>query len=192
MKVVILSIGLALQFFSLIAYSEGFDKESAVADVKATTKAFGGALKQELVKALQADGPLYALQVCNAEAMPITAQIATDHEADVFRVSLKNRNPNNIPNEWQRKVLIDFDARVANGEDVTSMASFEVIELDNKKQVRFMKALPTEGACLACHGTNIGTEVKSKLDELYPADKAVGYSVGEVRGAIVVVKDYSK
>jgi len=53
-----------------------------------------------------------------------------------------------------------------------------------------MKAVPTEGVCLACHGQNISPEVQTKLNELYPDDKATGYSLGQVRGAIVVIKDY--
>jgi len=51
-----------------------------------------------------------------------------------------------------------------------------------------MKALPTQGLCLNCHGgpDKIAGEVKAKLAELYPADKAVGYSEGQIRGALTV------
>lgn len=177
---------------ALPGQSSEFNKEVAINEAKATTKAFGGALKSELIAAMQAGGPVNALNVCNAEAMPITAAIAEEKNADVFRVSLKNRNPDNVPNDWQSKVLKDFDARAANGEDIATMASVEIIEDNDKTQLRFMKALPTEGACLACHGGQIGTDVQAKLNELYPEDKATGYSLGEVRGAIVVIKDYLK
>jgi len=33
-------------------------------------------------------------------------------------------------------------------------------------------------------------DVKAKLQELYPEDKVTGYPLGQVREAVVVVKDY--
>ncbi len=190
MKPIALSIALVLPFLSLSLPAQEFDKQKATAEAKATVQAFGGALKTELIAAMSAGGPLNALDVCNVEAMPITAHVGEEKNSDVSRVSLKNRNPDNVPNEWQKSVLEDFDARAANGEEIGPMASVSVVETDGKTQLRFMKAVPTEGACLACHGQNISSEVQTKLNELYPEDKATGYSLGQVRGAIVVVKDY--
>jgi len=165
------------------------DLKAEVESAKKTTKAFGGALKAELKKAMKAGGPLNALDVCNTEAMPITERVAKEQGATLSRVSLKNRNPDNAPNDWQEAVLEDFDARFAKGEDVKKMAFAKVIESDGKKQFRFMKALPTGGKCLECHGTEIDADVGAKLAELYPSDKATGYQKGQVRGAIVIVKD---
>ena len=165
------------------------EKKAAVKEAKAITKSFGGALKKELKKAMKAGGPINALDVCNTKASPITKQAAIDHKAMVTRVSLKNRNPENFPNEWQKLVLEDFDARAAKGESVKKMGFSKIVEEDGKKTLRFMKALPTGGACLDCHGTEIDADVQAKLKELYPEDKAVGYDKGQVRGAIVVIKE---
>ncbi len=165
------------------------EKKEAVKEAQMITKAFGGALKKELKKAMKAGGPINALDVCKTEAMPITKQAAIDHNALVTRVSLKNRNPENIPNEWQKLVLEDFDARAAKGEDVKKMGFSKIVEEDGKKTLRFMKAVPTGGACLDCHGTEIDADVQAKLKELYPDDKAVGYKKGQVRGAVVVIKE---
>jgi len=175
---------------SLGLQAEDFDKDKAVSEAKNITQTFAGKLRSELMGAMQTGGPMNALAVCNIEAMPITSEIATDKNAQVSRVSLKNRNPGNIPNEWQRAVLMDFDSRAANGEDVVKMASVEVIDHMGKQRLRFMKALPVGGECLACHGEQLSDDVQAKINELYPDDKATGYSVGQVRGAIVVVKDY--
>jgi len=173
------------------ATANEFNKDSAVQEAKVITKSFAGSLKKELVAAMGDGGPINALEVCNVKAMPISADATSNSDAMVSRVSLKNRNPLNIPNEWQELVLKDFDQRAAAGENVESMASAQVVKLDSgKHQLRFMKALPTGGVCLACHGQQIDASVKSRLNELYPADRATGYSVGEVRGAIVVIKDY--
>jgi len=168
-----------------------FDKDAALQEAKKITKNFAESLQKELQSAMKAGGPQNALQVCNIEAMPITAQNSIDSDAQISRVSLKNRNPDNAPNDWQKAILEDFDKRVAAGEDPQPMASATVVKLDSgKHQFRFMKAVPTGGVCLACHGQGIDSELQARLDELYPEDKATGYSAGEVRGAVVVVKEY--
>ena len=168
---------------------EGVNLKAEVASAKKTTKAFGRALKAELKKAKKAGGLIKAIEVCNTEAMPITARVAKEQGATLSRVSLKNRNAENVPNDWQKVVLEDFDARFAKGESVKKMAFAKIVENDGKKQFRFMKALPTGGKCLDCHGSEIDADVSAKLAELYPDDKATGYQKGQVRGAIVIVKD---
>jgi hypothetical protein len=43
---------------------------------------------------------------------------------------------------------------------------------------------------VACHGVSdkITPEVAERLHTLYPADKATGYTVGQIRGAITIRK----
>jgi len=64
----------------------------------------------------------------------------------------------------------------------------EIVNEDGKRTLRYMKALPTQALCLNCHGgpDKIAAEAKAKLTELYPNDKAVGYSEGQIRGALTV------
>lgn len=190
MRIIHLCVAIFLPIVSTSLSAQEFDKQKATADAKATVQAFGGALKSELIAAMQSGGPVNALNVCNVKAMPITASVSEQRDAQISRVSLKNRNPGNTPNDWQKLVLEDFDNRAAAGEDIATMASVSVIDIDGKKQLRFMKAVPTEGACLACHGQNIAPDIQTKLYDLYPEDKATGYTLGQVRGAIVVIKDH--
>ena len=51
-----------------------------------------------------------------------------------------------------------------------------------------MKAIPTQPMCLQCHGkpADMKDNVKAILAKEYPEDKAVGYSLGEIRGAISI------
>ena len=100
MKIRTLSIAAGLLLLSFHTQSADINKEKALTEVKGITKAFAGALKTELVAAIRSGGPAQALEVCNTEAMPITTRIGDEQNADVFRVSLKNRNPDNVPNEW--------------------------------------------------------------------------------------------
>ena len=51
-----------------------------------------------------------------------------------------------------------------------------------------MKAIPTGGVCLACHGENLAQGVQETITTLYPNDKATGFKSGDIRGAFVVTK----
>ena len=184
--ILITSISLLI---SSVTIADSPDKAAAIDEAKAITQQFGGLLRTTLIGAIQSGGPMNALDVCNIEAMPITSGVSDEHNAEVSRVSLKNRNPNNAANDWQRIVLEDFDKRAAAGESIETMASHEFVETDGKTQLRFMKALPTGGPCLACHGQELNGDLQARINELYPDDKATGYTLGDVRGAIVVVKD---
>ena len=165
------------------------ENKAAIGEAKQITKAFGGALKAKLKAAMKEGGPINALTICNTEATPIAEKAAKENNALVSRVSLKNRNPDNVPDDWQKTVLEDFDARAAKGENVKKMAFAKIVENNGKKQLHFMKALPTGGLCLDCHGSNIEADVQTKVAELYPDDKATGYQKGQVRGAVVIIKD---
>ena len=55
----------------------------------------------------------------------------------------------------------------------------------NKEEVNFYYPITTNTMCLQCHGKpdeQVKTETLTMLKNLYPADKAVGYDVNEVRG----------
>ena len=67
----------------------------------------------------------------------------------VARTSLKYRNPDNATDAWERKVLEQFEARKANGEDPKQITHTEVVEDGGKKTFRFMKAIPTGPVCRA-------------------------------------------
>lgn len=166
------------------------DYSNDAALAKASIMALGGSLKGELVKAMQAGGPIAAIPVCHEKAPAIAQQVSTEKGVTVSRTSLKLRNPDNAPTAWQQTVLEDFEARKAKGEDPQKMAYSAVVESGGKKEFRFMKAIPTGGLCLNCHGATVQPEVLTKIKALYPEDKATGYVVGDLRGAFVVTKPF--
>ncbi|MFT6919058.1 MAG: hypothetical protein ACJA2G_001693 [Cognaticolwellia sp.] len=59
---------------------------------------------------------------------------------------------------------------------------------DLKSVLRYMKAIPTGGLCLACHGSKLADDVSSKVNELYPNDQATGFKLGDIRGAFTLQK----
>lgn len=162
------------------------DKAALAEEAKAVVQALGGKLKGELEAAMKAGGPVEALNVCKDKAPEIAKAVSAEKGVQVSRVSLKNRNPQmGAANEWQTKVLNDFEAKKAAGEDPATIAYAEVVD----NEFRFMKAIPTGEVCLKCHGTELSPAVTAKLTELYPQDKATGFKEGDLRGAFVVVKN---
>ena len=162
--------------------TETANAQIAVAD-------FAGNLKAKLMEAMQSSGPMKALSVCNHKVPAITAHLADVYGKQLSRVSLKYRNSNNRPDDWQRTILEDFEARKALGEDANKMVYAEIVTKDNKRQFRFMQAIVTEDRCLICHGKNISPKLKKRITKLYPNDQAVDYEQGDIRGAFVVVNN---
>lgn len=168
-----------------LAAAEPADHSAAA---EAAIVAFGGALKAELTSAMQAGGPLNAIEVCHSRAPAIAEAVSLDSDMQLSRVSLRNRSPYNAPNEWQSAVLQAFEARLAAGESAAALTWEEVAETDDGKEFRLMKAIPTGAVCLACHGESIAPPVAEKIAELYPEDRATGFREGDIRGAFVVTK----
>jgi hypothetical protein len=129
-----------------------------------------------------------AIAACNDKAPKMAAATSQSTGWAIRRVSLKNRNPKAVPDAWEQAVLEDFDRRRAAGESPANMEKAEIVAEGDKRTLRYMKALPTQGVCLNCHGTEdkINSAAKAKLTELYPNDKATGYSEGQIRGALTV------
>lgn len=160
-----------------------------VAEAKGIIQQFATELQGELQAAMQEGGPVQAIEVCKERAPGIAEELSAQTGWTVGRTSLKTRNvAHNRPDPWEAEVLARFDARQAAGEDVQTMAYAEVVDGEDGKRFRFMKAIPTAEICLACHGQDVAPEVTEALDAAYPDDQARGYEVGEVRGAFSLSK----
>ena len=133
-------------------------------------------------------GPENAINVCKEQAPKMAAAASAETGWAIRRVSLKNRNPKAVPDAWERAVLEDFDKRNAAGEKPAVLEKGEIVTENGKKFYRYMKALPTQEICLMCHGATekLSPAVHAKLQELYPQDKAIGYAVAEIRGAMTL------
>lgn len=131
-----------------------------------------------------------AIGACRDFAPRLATEASAESGWTIRRVSLRNRNPKALPDAWERAVLEDFDRRAAAGEAPATLEKGEAIGNGTTHEYRYMKALPTQELCLACHGTaeRIGPAVKARLAELYPDDRATGYRPGEIRGALTLRK----
>ena len=128
-----------------------------------------------------------AIPVCKDMAPKMAGEISRQTGWKIKRVSLKARNDARaIPDEWEKAALEDFDKRAAAGEPPAQLEKGEKVG----NEYRYMKALPVQPLCLNCHGPadQLSPAVKSVLSQHYPNDRATGYSVGQIRGAISVRK----
>jgi hypothetical protein len=181
-----------LSFFTLsmavISTVHARDYTAEVDASRATAREFMQTLKQELQGGMQDGGPVNAISVCNLSAPGIANTYSVRHGWDVGRTSLKLRNPANAPDAWERSVLESFDERKGAGEDPAKMEHHEVVRQDGVKVLRYMKAIPTAKLCLACHGENIDSITRTRLEKLYPDDQALGYKAGDIRGAFTITQ----
>ncbi|MDI6749958.1 MAG: DUF3365 domain-containing protein [Rhodocyclaceae bacterium] len=147
-------------------------------------------LLEVLQDEIDKSGHAGAISVCREKAPEMAKNLSAQLGWQIRRVSLKNRNPKAVPDAWERATLEDFERRLAAGEKPTGIDKGEIVEENGQKFYRYMKALPTQDLCLNCHGTpeRLAPGVAEKLKELYPDDKAVGYSSAQIRGAITAKK----
>jgi hypothetical protein len=149
---------------------------------------FFGSLKSELQAALQEGGPVTAISICKLKAPRLTKEFSSLSGWYLARTSLKLRNPNNHPDEWESNVLEEFEARKASGESLQNMEYAEVVDIDGKNIFRYMQAIEVMDLCLNCHGQNIKPEISRILKQLYPNDHATGFKKGDLRGAFTLAK----
>lgn len=171
-----------------MSYVSAGDYSKELEESRATVNEFLQTLKQELQKGMQQGGPINAVSVCNLTAPGIANTYSIRKGWQVGRTSLKTRNPNNSPDAWEHAVLESFDERKAAGEDPAKLEFHEVVKTNGKRELRYMKAIPTGGLCLACHGEQLDLQVKTRIETLYPHDEARGYQMGDIRGAFTITQ----
>lgn len=186
MKTLPFSAVLLLAGASVTLHAETTDPD--LIQARLLVKQFGGQLKAEVAAGMKAGGPVTTIEICSAKAPVIAQEVSTASGWDVGRTSLKLRNPANAPDDWELKVLQQFEARKAAGEPVATLEYAETIHSGDTQQYRYMKAIPTEEVCLNCHAAEIKPEVEAKLSQIYPADEARGFAVGDIRGAFTLSK----
>jgi len=167
------------------AQDEAARTDEARAIAASLTTGLGGKLQE----AIKSGGPAAAIGVCTSVAPTMTGALSRQRGIKVTRVSLKVRNPLlGTPDAWEQGVLAAFETRLAKGEAPDKLEFAETVSEPAGKYFRYMKALPVQPLCLNCHGdaTRFAPEVREALARDYPADRATGYAVGQLRGAISI------
>lgn len=144
-------------------------------------------VRGELLKAIEASGPLRAIVVCKYTVPEIASSVSRKYGARVTRISLHTRNPSlGWGDAWEQKVMLDFEDRVAKGAVAEGMEHAEVVAEPTGKYLRYMRVLPMLPVCMACHGPadQISESIRQQLAHDYPHDRGTGTALGKVRGAV--------
>jgi hypothetical protein len=149
------------------------------------------ALRQGLVArltaAMEAGGPVGAIDFCSDEALSLTQEIqgTLQHGLTLKRTSFRYRNPVNAPDETDEAALLSFERML---ESMPDEPPPNVICWVSDEEARYYEPLFVAEPCLQCHGSldRMDPQVKATLADRYPADLATGYAIGDFRGLIRV------
>ncbi|NNM30621.1 MAG: DUF3365 domain-containing protein [Akkermansiaceae bacterium] len=158
------------------------DAAQLTAESRAVVKTFATELQAALQESLAGGGPVQAISTCKEVAPAIAARLSREKGWTVGRTSLKLRNPDNAPDAWETARLDSMAQRLAAGTDPATLEEHK----RTPHSFRYMKAIPIQPACLLCHGESLAPPLAATLDAAYPADRARGYKLGELRGAFTV------
>lgn len=164
--------------------------EKTLLETRAVAMELSTQLAGRLKKEIGENGPASAVDVCNLVAPEIARTLSQKNNWQVGRVGTRVRNPLNQPNVWQQTALTTFAENAAKGEKFEQMETYSVAMIDGEPMLRYAKAIGLQPMCVVCHGKaeQIPSSVKARLQEKYPNDLATGYSPGELRGAVVILR----
>ncbi len=156
--------------------SEEITQTQAKSRAQNAFKEMAQELKTELGRALAEGGPREALEVCSLKAPELARKLSNRHGFSLGRSSHRLRNANNAPRAQVESYLARYSQRP------TKEAPVEVVEGQESWVV--VAPIPTAPVCLTCHGQveQLSEELKAGLQEFYPADRATGFEVGDLRG----------
>lgn len=95
---------------------------------------------------------------------------------EVGRTSARLRNPRNAPPDWARDFVARTDGRKA--------AEVRPVAFDLGDRVGLLRPIEIRRRCLHCHAPPeaLSERTREWLRSAYPADRAVGYALGDLRG----------
>lgn len=135
-----------------------------------------GALLEELNRTLSSRGETAALKSCHLDAINVTQRIGRASGIAVGRTSVRLRSPTNVAPAWASPLL----ARHAR--DRFDEVGGYVVDLGER--IGVLQPIRMGRMCLGCHGPadRLSAGVRAELEDRYPADHAVGFREGDLRG----------
>lgn len=157
----------------------------AIATARQAADGLGHELMGLLLATLESQGPTAAIAYCADSAQSRTAALNTDN-VHVRRVTMQPRNLTNAPDALEEELLRHFAVQQAAGRLPSDTSIWVGTGAD--RELRYLRPILVQQGCLACHGDPAGfvPAVRTALARHYPDDRATGYAVGELRGAISV------
>ena len=111
-------------------------------------------------------------------ATRVAQQLTRGSNYYVRQVSLRYRNPDNRPDDFESIQLTNF-------RDVKAAETWQVITDKGKKSLRYLLPMVSDESCLTCHGSY--DTAPGFIQRRFPRGHfSYGYKVGEVIGAVSV------
>ena len=140
-------------------------------------------LRNALFRSIELHGVDSAISFCNENALKITALYADS--GTVRRTALRYRNPLNRPDSLEKRVVEDLAEALA-----TSGSATERLIRSDDEEIHFFKPIIMQPSCVVCHGApgkEISSSTMTAIRARYPADSAVNFMAGDLRGVWHVV-----
>lgn len=145
-------------------------------EISASVAKLKGALGAALMTQVQQEGAAAAVAFCSLEALPLTSEVSQETGKEVARITDMPRNPSNMADAEGLQVLAQMAADKAAGQ----------LKPHYQKGSVYYFPLTIQPLCLTCHGQDLEPSLVAAIDERYPDDQARGYSLDDLRGAIVI------
>ena len=189
MALAMLVAGLASERPAVAQTSPAADElADRVRKANAVTHTFSERYKVELATAMK-DGPVAAIGAYSTFVPEIAGSLSEETPFEITRTALRTRNPDNAPDAWEQAGLEGFAKKIAAGADPKKLEVYEVTTTkEGQRLFRYMRPIMMGEACHACHGPDVKQDVKSEIAKTYPDDKAIGYNLGDMRGAFTLIQ----
>jgi hypothetical protein len=158
--------------------------KSVVKTGKESSKLLLKTLGKKMKENMKAGGAMQALDFCSKEAYTLTEKVNKElpKGVSVKRITLKERNPANKAEKDEAAVL----EALAKLKSANVILPRQIVEKIDKNTYKVYKPLViNKKVCLKCHGNVQNKKLKAEIEKRYPADKAMHYKMGDLRGAIV-------
>jgi len=167
-------------------FAEGYMKKANVVS-KDLLKTLGSNMKREL----KSHGPEAALKFCSANAYKLTQEIDKQYgkNISVKRISLKPRNPANKATADEAVILKAMENMHKVGAKPKN-----IMQVQGDVVKVYKPLFISKKACLICHGdvAKAKPALAKAIKNVYPHDQAMGYKMGDLRGAVVVTMPKKK
>lgn len=163
------------------------DKElqSVIKTGQKSTKVLMQTLGKNMKKHMKKGGVMDALSFCSEEAYTLTQRVNKKLPKGVQakRISTNYRNPSNTPTENELAILNSLKTLQASN---VVLPKYLVEKVDTHTYKYYKPLVIEKKVCLKCHGKVKDIDLKRAINERYPLDKAMGYKMGDLRGAVVI------
>ena len=135
-----------------------------------------GAFLSELRRELGAGGPALAMASCHIDATAAAYRAAREQGVAAGRTSARLRNPTNAPKPWAAAIVARYADRPS--------ANVDGFVVDLGDRVGVLRPILEQPLCASCHGPEqkLSVRVRVELANRYPADRATGFTDGDIRG----------